>query len=154
MRIRPAQAAFAAAALAEVGAVAGTLVCALFFTGWAAFSYGFGTLQRNDLLGIALWALLVGVPFGAIATPLLGLSVLRRAPLWRAILLPVVGAFVGLAIGATFSPRPAMLPVPALVVSFAAGGLIAGSIVARLDWRRVLASLRARLSLRPPANGR
>jgi hypothetical protein len=154
MRIRPARAVFAAAALAEVGAVAGTLVCWLFFTGWAVFSYGYGTLRRNDLLGIALWAFVVGIPFGAITTPLLALSVLRRAPLWRVLVLPAVGAFVGLVIGATFSPRPAVLPVPALVVSLAAGGLIAGSLVARLDWRRALASLRGRLSSLPPANGR
>jgi hypothetical protein len=145
MRVHPGRATVAAVALAEVGSVAGACVCWLFFTGWAVLSYGYGTLGRNDLLGITVWALLVGVPVGALATPLLAFSLMRRTAIWRALVFPGAGALLGLAIGVRISAGLAMLPVPPLAVALATSGVVAGSLAARVEWRGALASLRRRL---------
>jgi hypothetical protein len=133
MRIHLGRAALAAVVLAELGAITGALLCWLFFAGWAFLSYG--PLDRNALLSIALWAMMVGLPLGAVAAPALGFSVLRRTPLGRALGFPIAGALLGLATAAVFSPGPALLPLSALVPALAAGGLALGAVIARVGGR-------------------
>src|SRR5689334_18465163 len=101
--------AFTAIILAEFGALLGTLLAWCYLIGrtwvWEASVAGQG------LLGAAMWALFIGFPLGGFLAPMLGLTVLRRAPLWRVLTFPSVGAATGLALGAWW-PRGAALPVP------------------------------------------
>ncbi len=147
MRVHPGRAALAAVGLAEVGAVVGALVAWLFVVGWALLpdwlsppgvAVSPGAL-RNALLGAAVWAGLVGAPAGALALPLLGLTVLRRVPLGRAVGLPALGALLGLALSVRLSPGPsAGLAVPASVPALATLGLLAGAAAARAGRGRAL----------------
>jgi hypothetical protein len=80
---------------------------------------------------------MVGAPVGAIALPLLGLTMLRRAPLGRALGLSLAGALVGLLLAALLVPAGGVWPVPALVPAFGFGGLLAGAAAARVPSLRL-----------------
>ncbi len=91
----------------------------------------------------------MGAPAGAVALPVLGLTVLRRVPLGRALGLPVLGAAPGLAAAALLAPGPAStVGLPAVVPALAAGGVLVGAAAARAAGRRPLPAGGAR-RLRP-----
>jgi len=148
MRVHPGRALFMTVALAESGAVIGACLCWLGFTSWALMVHGTGVLTPSSLVGITMWALVVGAPLGALAAPLMGLSVLRRAPLWRVLLVPVVGALAGLTLGLLLSPGVARLPLRPLAIVLAAGGMVAGSAVVSIKWHHLLKRARRRLPMR------
>ena len=133
MRLHLGRTALTAIILAEIGAGLGALLAWGYLVGrtwvWEAPVTGQG------LLGAALWALSVGVPLGGLLAPTLGLTVLRRAPLWRVLTFPAVGAMAGLALGAWWH-RGSALPVPPLISLLLAGGLVAGVVLARLGISR------------------
>ena len=131
MTVEPRRAALVAVALAEVGAVIGATTAWSYLVGRTLLWDG--PLGAQALLGAGVWALLVGAPLGAVLAPLLGLTVLRRAPLRRALGLPALGALVGLAVGALASGARATAPILP-IAEFSWGlGLLVGVMVARAN---------------------
>jgi hypothetical protein len=142
MRIHVGRAALTALALAELGAVAGAGLTALFLAAWLALRYGVPSLAEPGaalgatLPGAALWALLVGAPAGAVLLPLLGFTLLRRVPLGRALGYALGGALAGLLAAAVLMPRGPIWPVPAQLPALALAGLFVGAVAARLSSER------------------
>jgi hypothetical protein len=128
MRIHPGRAVAATIALAEGGGLVGALLAWLYLVGRTLLWEG--PFDMNGLLGAGLWAILVGLPLGALAVPLLGLTILRRTPLKRALGLPAAGALSGLVAGAALH-RGTALPVPVLTMVLLGVGTLLGAIVAR-----------------------
>jgi hypothetical protein len=134
MRIHPGRTALAFVALAEIGAVTGALLCWLLLCGWLFLTYG--SLPRAALGPALLWAMMAGVPLGAVALPILGLGLMRRTPLGRALGYPFLGALLGVLAGAALSPGPATARVPLLVPALVAAGVALGVAVARFGSRQ------------------
>ena len=127
MRIDVGRAAVATIALAEVGALIGVSLAWLYLVGRTLLWEG--ALDLKALLGAGVWAMWVGLPLGALAAPLLGLTVLRRTPLKRALGLPTAGALLGLAASALFH-HGAALPIPGLTLLLLVLGLLVGVLMA------------------------
>jgi uncharacterized membrane protein len=142
MAVHPGRLALVVLALAEIGALVGALVCAVFLLSWAVLVAGTPPLHvlGQVLAGTLVWAGMVGAPVGAVALPLLGLTVLRRVPLGRALALPFVGALAGVLVAALLLPAGAVWPVPALVPALGFSGLFAGAVAARVDVPRLVRS--------------
>lgn len=129
MRFHLGKTALAIISLVELGACAGALLCWAFIAGWAVIR--FGAFGGQKLLGTFIWAGLVGGPVGAIALPLLGMTVLRKTPLSRALGYPFLGSLLGVVAASVFVTGPRMLPVPMLVPALGFGGLFLGVAAAR-----------------------
>jgi hypothetical protein len=87
------------AKIASLGAMAGALAGAVAAAGWLVI------FAPRDLGAVALGALIaapIGAVFGAVLFPLAGFTVLRQIPLWRIIVLTLVGASAGGIIGAQY----------------------------------------------------
>jgi hypothetical protein len=125
-------------ALVELGARAGASVACLFLTLWALV-HGHGVPHRmpgvQELLSMLLWGVVVGAPLGGVALPVVGLTVLRRTPLGRAVAFPLAGMLVGFVIAALVIGETALWPLPLLVPALALVGLLAGVAIARTGRR-------------------
>lgn len=134
MRVHLGRATLVTVALAELGAIVGASLCSAFLIAWMLLHRhgGYGiVIDRGTLLGMVMWGALVGAPLGAVALPVVGLTVLRRTPLGRALAFPLGGMFAGLTVATIAVTGPAMWPVPPLVPAFAVMGLLTGVLFAR-----------------------
>ena len=100
-RVSPARVTLVALGLVPAGAVAGALAGALGVTIWVGVTEG---LAHAFDLGAWFVAGTVGGALGAVMLPLVGFTLLRRAPLGRVLLETILGAAIGGAIGAVTSP--------------------------------------------------
>lgn len=135
--------AVAVVALAEPGALGGAAACWLAFVGiMLAHPGGGGSLLPDPqaLLGTLLLAVIVGAPAGAVALPVLGLTILRHTPLHRALGFPFVGALLGIGLAVHAVLGMAIWPSPVEIPLFGVAGMVLGAIVARTDLPGRLAS--------------
>jgi hypothetical protein len=100
-RVSPARVTLVALGLVPAGAVAGALAGALGVTIWVGVTEG---LAHAFDLGAWFVAGSVGGALGAVLLPLVGFTLLRRAPLGKVLLETILGAALGGAIGAVLSP--------------------------------------------------
>lgn len=131
MTIHAGRSLLAAVALLQVGAVTGAAVCAGWLLIAAAWSAGLPDTQQ--LLGILAWGAFAGAPVRAVALPLLGLSILRSAPIWKVGTLPAARLLAGLLAPPLFSGAPATGQFSLSVVGSGFAGLVAGTVAARVS---------------------
>ena len=129
MRMHVGRATIAMVILVELGAVTGATLVWAFLTGWVLLTLG--TMPANAHWGTLMWACMVGAPLGALALPLLEFSILRRTSLGRGLGFAMLGALLGLVIGALWTGGPPTLPLPAIVPALGVVGTLGGALIAR-----------------------
>src|SRR6476620_4923782 len=130
MRVYVVRTGVALALLAEIGAGLGALGGWLYLFGstvlWDRLPNG------NGLLGAALWAGIFAAPLGAVVLPVLGLTLLRRAPIGRSVAYLGLGLVCGVVLAIALS---AHAPSPPTVAPFVPGlallGVLLGALLAR-----------------------
>lgn len=105
------------------------LVYALLWKG--VLSHGFG--GSPNLLELIFGGAMVGAPFGATMVTALGLTVLRRLPIGRALTTLSIGGVVGVIAAALLKPDILNIALPILVTGMTMTG---GAITARRSLQR------------------
>lgn len=128
--------ALSAVILAEIGALTGAFLAWLFLVSWVLIHHG--DLPRSEFLTTAFWAGMIGAPIGTLTLPLVGLTVLRKTPLRRALGLPLLGAGLGVLVAALSVHGPALYPLPTIVSALVGGGFLTGVLAARIGVQRLV----------------
>lgn len=98
--------------LAALGAAAGALTAVVLTSvgTWVAQAF-----ERHGTV-VYFWSAAELAILGAIGTPILAWSLMRRAPLWRAVLEPAIGGVLGTLAGLATLPLFGLIFLPPLLV--------------------------------------
>jgi hypothetical protein len=121
----------ATAILVELGALVGSALGWLFLVGHTVLWEGplwVGPSGGNNILGALFAGVLFGAPFGALTVTTLGMTVLRRVPIRRALRSLCFAGLIGIGVSAVLDDRLSVV-TPMLLT---AATMTAGAVAAQM----------------------